>query len=159
MPFLMSLRPTMQLPPSSQSLVTPSPSYSGDLPIRQIPGSYGLPMLGPLSDRLDYFWFQKPESFFRKRMEKYKSSVFRTNVPPSFPFFMNVNPNVVALLDCKSFSYLFDTELVDKKNVLVGDFRPSVAYTGNIRVGVYQDISEPQHSKVNYFPLFLAAAY
>ncbi|TKY48718.1 Linolenate hydroperoxide lyase [Spatholobus suberectus] len=130
-------------PPSLVTAATPT-----ELPIRQIPGSYGWPLLGPMSDRLDYFWFQQPESFFRKRMEKHKSTVFRTNVPPSFPFFVNVNPNVIALLDCKSFSHLFDMDLVDKKDVLVGDFVPSVAFTGNMRVGVYQDTSEPQHSKV-----------
>ncbi|KAI4334139.1 hypothetical protein L6164_018867 [Bauhinia variegata] len=141
----------MQLPPSSPSLATPSKWQPSNLPVRQIPGSYGWPIVGPLSDRLDYFWFQKPESFFRKRMEKYKSTVFRTNIPPTFPFFSNVNPNVVAVLDCKSFSYLFDMDLVEKKNVLVGDFMPSVAYTGNMRVGVYQDTSEPQHSKVKKF--------
>ena len=153
MPFMMSMSLTMSLPPSSSSVVAPPSSSSTELPIRSIPGSYGWPLLGPISDRLDYFWFQKPEAFFRKRIEKYRSTVFRTNVPPSFPFFLNVNPNVVALLDCKSFSHLFDMELVEKKNVLVGDFMPSIAFTGNMRVGVYQDISEPQHSKVRTFHL------
>ncbi|XP_020238397.1 fatty acid hydroperoxide lyase, chloroplastic [Cajanus cajan] len=133
-------------PPSLATAATPT-----ELPIRQIPGSYGLPLVGPVSDRLDYFWFQKPESFFRKRMEKHKSSVFRTNVPPSFPFFLNVNPNVIALLDCKSFSHLFDMDLVDKKDVLVGDFVPSLAFTGNLRVGVYQDTTDPQHAKVKNY--------
>ncbi|XP_014490373.1 linolenate hydroperoxide lyase, chloroplastic [Vigna radiata var. radiata] len=131
---------------SPPSLVTAA--IAADLPIRQIPGSYGFPLLGPLSDRLDYFWFQKPESFFKNRMEKYKSTVFRTNVPPTFPFFVNVNPNVIAVLDVKSFSHLFDIDLVDKKDVLVGDFVPDVSFTGNMRVGVYQDPSDPQHSKV-----------
>ncbi|KAE9600719.1 hypothetical protein Lal_00045920 [Lupinus albus] len=142
----------MSLPPPvtpSLSLTTPPPPPH--LPIREIPGSYGWPLLGPISDRLDYYWFQKQENFFKKRMEKYKSTVFRTNVPPSFPFFTNVNPNVIAVLDCNSFSHLFDMELVEKKDVLVGDFVPSVAFTGNIRVGAYQDTSEPQHSKVKKF--------
>lgn len=137
----------MSLPPPS--LVTTATST--ELPIRQIPGSYGFPLLGSISDRLDYFWFQKPESFFRKRMEKHKSTVFRTNVPPSFPFFVNVNPNVIALLDCKSFSHLFDMDLIDKKDVLVGDFVPSIAFTGNTRVGVYQDVTEPKHAKVKSY--------
>ncbi|XP_027341592.1 fatty acid hydroperoxide lyase, chloroplastic [Abrus precatorius] len=139
-----------QVPPPPP-LVTPLAAAPTELPIRQIPGSYGWPLVGPMSDRLDYFWFQKPESFFRKRMEKYKSTVFRTNVPPSFPFFVNVNPNVITLLDCKSFSHLFDMDLVEKKDVLVGDFVPSVAFTGNMRVSVYQDTSEPQHSKVKSY--------
>ncbi|XP_037491479.1 linolenate hydroperoxide lyase, chloroplastic-like [Jatropha curcas] len=126
---------------STQS--SPSPS----LPLRKIPGSYGWPLLGPISDRLDYSWFQGPETFFKKRIEKYKSTVFRTNVPPTFPFFTDVNPNVVAVLDCKSFSHLFDMEVVEKKNVLVGDFMPSLKFTGNIRTSVYLDPSEPEHGK------------
>lgn len=82
-------------------------------------------------------------------MEKYKSTVFRTNIPPTFPLFTSVNPNVIAVLDCKAFSHLLDMDLVDKKDVLVGDFAPSVEFTGNIRVGVYRDVSDPQHSKVH----------
>lgn len=105
-------------------------------------------MLGPISDRLNYSWFQGPETFFKKKIEKYKSTVFRTNVPPTFPFFPSVDPRVVAVLDVKSFSHLFDMEIVDKKNVLVGDFMPSVSFTGDLRVCAYLDTSEPQHSKV-----------
>lgn len=128
--------------PSSQS---PSPSQ---LPLRTIPGSYGWPLVGPLSDRLDYFWFQGPEKFFRTRAEKYKSTVFRTNIPPTFPFLGNVNPNIVAVLDVKSFSHLFDMDLVDKRDVLIGDFRPSLEFYGGVRVGVYLDTTEPKHAKV-----------
>ena len=141
---MMSMPPSPS--PSASSPPLPS-SPSSTLPVRTIPGSYGLPLLGPISDRLDYFWFQGPEKFFRKRIEKHKSTVFRTNIPPTFPFF-NVNPNIVAVLDCKSFSHLFDMEIVEKKNVLVGDFMPSVKFTGDIRVGAYLDTSEPKHSKV-----------
>jgi hydroperoxide lyase len=147
----LSLFSIMSLPPPipPPSLSTPPKVRPTELPIRQIPGTHGWPILGPLSDRLDYFWFQKPENFFRTRKEKYKSTVFRTNIPPTFPFFTNVNPNIIAVLDCKSFSHLFDMDLVDKKDILVGDFVPSVQFTGNIRVGVYQDVSEPQHAKVH----------
>lgn len=133
--------------PSAQSLSTQSPP-SPSLPLRTIPGSYGWPLLGPISDRLDYFWFQGPETFFRKRIDKYKSTVFRTNIPPSFPFFSGVNPNVVAVLDCKSFAHLFDMEIVEKRDVLVGDFKPSSNFTGNVRTCAYLDPSEPQHAKV-----------
>ncbi|XP_015936127.1 fatty acid hydroperoxide lyase, chloroplastic-like [Arachis duranensis] len=140
-------------PPPPPSLATPSSAPPVDLPLRQIPGSYGWPLVGSISDRLDYFWFQKPESFFRKRIEKHKSTVFRTNVPPSFPFFLNVNPNVIAVVDVKSFSHFFDMDLVEKKDILLGDFAPSLAYTGNMRVGVYQDPSEPQHGMVKNFTM------
>ncbi|XP_043688833.1 fatty acid hydroperoxide lyase, chloroplastic [Telopea speciosissima] len=144
------------LPRMSSSSVTPpivaSPTPSA-LPVRAIPGSYGLPLVGPFLDRLDYFWFQGPETFFRKRLDKYKSTVFRTNIPPTFPFFTSVNPKVVAVLDCKSFSNLFDMEAVEKKDILIGDFMPSLSFTGNIRVGVYLDTSEPKHTQLKNFSL------
>ncbi|KAK9285764.1 hypothetical protein L1049_024964 [Liquidambar formosana] len=143
---MMSISPGM---PSSAP-VTPSPPAT--LPVRTIPGSYGWPLLGPLSDRLNYFWFQGPVTFFKKRIEKHQSTVFRTNVPPSFPFFVNVNPNVVTVLDCKSFAHLFDMDIVEKKNVLVGDFMPSVKFTGDMRVCTYLDTTEAVHSKVCHSP-------
>lgn len=157
MSFMMSMTPGI---PSSSSSSSPSPPSSPplssppvSLPVRTIPGAYGWPLLGPISDRLDYFWFQGPETFFKKRTDKYKSTVFRTNVPPSFPLFLNVNPNVVAVLDCKSFSYLFDMDLVEKKNTLVGDFMPSVNFTGGLRTCAYLDTTEPQHAKIKNFAM------
>ncbi|BBG99975.1 allene oxide synthase [Prunus dulcis] len=105
MSFMMSMTPGIpSSSSSSSSSSSPSPPFittalftasitSGPYD----PGAYGWPLLGPISDRLDYFWFQGPETFFKKRTEKYKSTVFRTNVPPSFPLFLNVNPNVVVL--------------------------------------------------------------
>lgn len=146
----MSISPGMPSP--SPSLTPPSPP-SIPVSVRTIPGGYGWPVLGPISDRLDYFWFQGPETFFRKRIEKHKSTVFRTNLPPTFPFFYGVNPNVVAVLDCKSFAHMFDMEIVEKKNVLVGDFMPSVSYTGDLRVCAYLDTSESLHSKVKNFAM------
>ncbi|KAJ4976361.1 hypothetical protein NE237_001467 [Protea cynaroides] len=132
------------------NVVSPTPSV---LPVKAIPGSYGLPIIGPFLDRLNYFWFQGLDTFFRKRVEKYKSTVFRTNIPPTFPFFTRVNPHVIAVLDCKSFSYLFDLDVVEKKNILIGDYMPSLSFTGNIRVSIYLDPSEPQHSQVKNFTL------
>ncbi|XWS47417.1 hypothetical protein CRYUN_Cryun14cG0150400 [Craigia yunnanensis] len=76
-------------PLATQSLTAPSTSRPPtNLPLRTIPGTHGWPLVGPISDRLDYFWFQGPDTFFRSRMEKHKSTVFRTNIPPSFPFFL-----------------------------------------------------------------------
>nr|AYV88860.1 cytochrome P450 oxidase CYP74B29 [Polygala tenuifolia] len=155
MSAIMMRMPVISMSSTSQSPKFISPSYNSPaaLPVRSLPGSYGWPLLGPISDRLDYFWFQGPETFFRKRMDKYKSTVFRTNVPPCFPFFTGVNPNVIAVLDCKSFANLFDMEVIEKKDVLVGDFMPSLKFTGDMRPGVYQDISEPEHSKVKNFSI------
>lgn len=142
--------PQPPLPSTTLTSQQSSPPPS-QLPIRKMPGSYGLPLVGPLTDRLDYFWFQGPEKFFKSRSEKYKSTVFRTNIPPAFPFLGNVNPNIVAVLDVKSFSYLFDMDLVDKRDVLIGDFRPSLDFYGGTRVGVYLDTTEPKHAKVCTF--------
>lgn len=130
--------------PSIPSSISPPPVT---LPLKNIPGSHGLPLFGSIADRLDYFWFQGPDKFFRSRIEKNRSTVFRTNVPPSFPFILS-DPKVIAVLDCKSFAHLFDMEVVEKKNVLVGDFMPSTSFTGNMRVCAYLDPSESQHSKV-----------
>ncbi|KAK9133290.1 hypothetical protein Scep_012818 [Stephania cephalantha] len=136
-----SLMPRMSSssPPSSSPsftpLESPTPSLSS-LPVRPLPGSYGLPLIGPLWDRLDYFWFSGPDKFLRKRMDKYKSSVFRTNIPPSFPFFIKTNPKMIAVLDVKAFKSLFDMDVVEKRDVLIGDYMPSTSFTGNMRVGV-----------------------
>lgn len=70
-------------------------------------------------------------------------------MPPTFPFFWDVNPNVVAVLDCPSFAHMFDMELVEKKNILVGDFMPGVQFTGGQRVCAYLDTAEPKHAQVN----------
>ncbi|XP_023554457.1 fatty acid hydroperoxide lyase, chloroplastic [Cucurbita pepo subsp. pepo] len=135
--------------PSIPSSISPPPVA---LPLKNIPGSHGLPLFGSIADRLDYFWFQGPDKFFRSRIEKNRSTVFRTNVPPSFPFILS-DPKVIAVLDCKSFAHLFDMEVVEKKNVLVGDFMPSTSFTGNMRVCAYLDPSESQHSKIKNFTI------
>ncbi|GFP79578.1 linolenate hydroperoxide lyase chloroplastic [Phtheirospermum japonicum] len=137
---------------SSMASATPLSSSSAGQRA-EIPGGYGWPVIGPLSDRLQYFWFQGPRKFFEKRVEKYESTVFRTNVPPAFPFFAGVNPNVVAVLDVRSFAHLFDMELVEKANVLVGDFMPSLSFTGGLRVCAYLDTSETKHTQIKNFAL------
>jgi hypothetical protein len=90
----------------------------------------------------------RPGDILQEANRQVQEHGFPHQRPPTFPFFSNVNPNVVAVLDTKSFSHLFDMELVEKKNVLVGDFMPSVKFTGDIRVCAYLDTAEPQHAKV-----------
>lgn len=118
---------------------------------RQIPGGYGWPVIGPLSDRLKYYWFEGPNKFFESRVKKYESTVYRVNVPPSFPFFIGVNPRVVAVLDVAAFAHLFDMDLVEKRNVLVGEFMPSTSFTGGMRVCAYLDTSNSNHAQVKGF--------
>ncbi|XP_010694121.2 allene oxide synthase 1, chloroplastic [Beta vulgaris subsp. vulgaris] len=114
-----------------------------NLPIKKIPGDYGLPIIGPINDRQDYFYNQGKEDFFKSRVQKYKSTVFRVNMPPG-PF-ISSNPNVVVLLDGKSFPTLFDVSKVEKKDLFTGTFSPSLELTGGYRVLSYLDPSEPTH--------------
>ncbi|CDY09763.1 BnaC07g32980D [Brassica napus] len=44
-------------------------------------------------------------------------------------------------------------DLVDKRDVLIGDFRPSLDFYGGIRVGVFLDTTEPKHAKVKSFAM------
>ncbi|ESQ44820.1 hypothetical protein EUTSA_v10003180mg [Eutrema salsugineum] len=136
---------TSETPPDLAVATQPG-SGSKDLPIRNIPGSYGLPIIGPIKDRHDYFYNQKPEEFFKSRIRKYNSTVFRVNMPPGG--FIAENPQVVALLDGKSFPILFDVDKVEKKDLFTGTYMPSTELTGGYRILSYLDPSEPNHSKL-----------
>ncbi|TVU33695.1 hypothetical protein EJB05_25528, partial [Eragrostis curvula] len=124
-------------------------------PLRPIPGSYGPPVIGPLRDRLDYFWFQGPEEFFRRRAATHRSTVFRANIPPTFPLFVGTDPRVVAVVDAAAFTALFDPALVDKRDILIGPYNPGVGFTGGTRVGVYLDTEEPEHERTKAFSMDL----
>ncbi|GJN18778.1 hypothetical protein PR202_gb05977 [Eleusine coracana subsp. coracana] len=126
-------------------------------PARPIPGGYGPPLLGPLRDRLDYFWFQGPEEFFRRRAAAHRSTVFRANIPPAFPFLGGgrIDPRVVAVVDAAAFTALFDPALVDKRDVLIGPYNPGVGFTGGTRVGVYLDTEEAEHERTKAFSIDL----
>ncbi|KAL0334786.1 UNVERIFIED_CONTAM: Allene oxide synthase 3 [Sesamum radiatum] len=129
-----------------------------DLPIRQIPGDYGLPFFGPIGDRLKYYYSQGEVEFFKTRMHKYESTVFRCNMPPG-PF-MARDPRVICLLDAVSFQTLFDNSKVEKRDVLDGTFMPSTAFTGGYRACAYLDPSEPNHAVLKgYFLSFLAGKH
>jgi len=134
-------------PTASASAATPPP--------RPIPGSYGPPVIGALRDRLDYFWFQSQDEFFRRRAAANRSTVFRTNIPPTFPFFVGVDPRVVAVVDAAAFTALFDSTLVDKRDILIGPYNPGAGFTGGTRVGVYLDTEEPEHGRVKEFAMAL----
>ncbi|GJN30767.1 hypothetical protein PR202_gb19103 [Eleusine coracana subsp. coracana] len=97
---------------------------------RPVPGSYGLPVIGAVRDRLDFYYFQGQDKYFDSRVERYGSTVVRINVPPG-PF-MARDPRVVALLDAKSFPVLFDVTKVkqllfsllqSRKDAVVPTFR------------------------------------
>ncbi|KAL0334787.1 UNVERIFIED_CONTAM: Allene oxide synthase 3 [Sesamum radiatum] len=123
------------------------------LPLREIPGGYGLPFFGPIKDRIDYYYNQGPDEFFRARIKKYNSTVYRVNGPPG-PFNAK-DPRVILVLDAVSFPVLFDTSKVEKRNVFTGTFMPSTHFTGGYRVCSYLDPLEPKHAILKGFFLSL----
>lgn len=120
---------------------------------REVPGSYGFPVLGNFRDRLDFYYLQGHQKYFESRIDKYGSTVVRINVPRG-PF-MTLDPRVVALLDAKSFPVLFDADKVEKKNTLGGTYVASTALTGGHRVCAYLDPSEPSHARAKQLLLSL----
>jgi hydroperoxide dehydratase len=128
---------------------------ASDLPLRPIPGDYGLPIIGAIKDRLDYFWFQGQDKFFQSRIDKYGSTVFRVNVPPGPPIAKDAR--VICLLDQKSFPTLFDVSKVEKKDVFLGTYMPSTSFTSNYRVLPYLDPSEDRHTKLKQWCFDLIA--
>ncbi|XVF36186.1 hypothetical protein REPUB_Repub19eG0036400 [Reevesia pubescens] len=136
--------------PTETKLSTKLPTK---LPLKKIPGDYGLPFFGPIKDRLDYFYNLGRDEFFKSKIEKYQSTVLRTNMPPG-PF-ISSNPKVIALLDAKSFPVLFDVSKVEKKDLFTGTYMPSTALTGGYRILSYLDPSEPKHAKLKQLLFFL----
>ncbi|EFJ14429.1 hypothetical protein SELMODRAFT_120083 [Selaginella moellendorffii] len=112
--------------------------------VKAVPGGYGLPFFGAMRDRLELYWFQGDVEFFKRRIEKYKSTVFRTNFAPGPPGYQN--PRGVALLDHKSFQVMLDNSKVDKSDTFFGTAMPSVAFTGGYRALPYLDTTEEKHT-------------
>lgn len=137
----------------SEKPSVPAQQEKPKLPLRKIPGSYGLPFIGPISDRGDYFYNQGRDEFFKSRSQKYKSTVFRANVPPG-PL-ISKNSGVIVLLDGKSFPVLFDVSKVEKRDLFTGTFMPSVDLTGGYRILSYLDPSEPNHAKLKSLLFYL----
>lgn len=148
-----SAQPFITATLSEVDTVAADPSKSSKLPIKEIPGDYGLPFFGPWKDRQDFFYNQGREEFFKSRVEKYQSTVFRSNMPPG-PFISSAS-NVIILLDGKSFPILFDTSVVEKKDLFTGTYMPSTELTGGYRILSYLDPSEPNHTKLKNLLFFL----
>ncbi|KAM7514167.1 hypothetical protein LguiA_003750 [Lonicera macranthoides] len=151
-PITASISQNANIPPPSTTAPLPRPA-STTLPIKPLPGDYGLPFFGPIQDRNDYFYNQGRDDFFKSRVEKYKSTVFRTNMPPG-PFIAS-DPRVIALLDAKCFPVLFDMSKVEKKDLFTGTYKPSSNLTGGYRILAYLDPAEPSHAKLKQLLFFL----
>nr|ADZ24000.1 allene oxide synthase [Artemisia annua] len=139
---------------TTTTTTTGSNTDNKNLPIRPIPGSYGIPFYQPLKDRFEYFYGPGGrDEFFKTRVQKHQSTVFRTNMPPG-PF-ISKNPNVVVLLDAKSFPTLFDVTKVEKKDLFTGTYMPSTELTGGHRVLSYLDPSEPKYAPLKNMVFFM----
>nr|ASV46319.1 allene oxide synthase [Lilium regale] len=145
-----------KIQPLSAGNAPTADEHKSTLPIKPIPGCYGIPFISPIKDRLDFYYFQGNEPFFTTRIKKYDSTVFRTNMPPG-PF-MASNPRVIAVLDAASFPVLFDVSKVEKKNVFTGTYMPSTSLTGGYRVCSYLDPSEANHTRVKQLLFDLLAS-
>ncbi|GJN19352.1 hypothetical protein PR202_gb06619 [Eleusine coracana subsp. coracana] len=127
------------------------------LPIRAIPGGYGVPFLSPLRDRLDYYYLQGPEAFFRTRIARHGgATVLRVNMPPG-PFLAR-DPRVVALLDARSFRVLLDDAKVDKSGTLDGTFIPSASLFGGHFPLAFLDAADPRHAELKRVMMGLAVS-
>ncbi|GFZ10275.1 allene oxide synthase [Actinidia rufa] len=142
--------PSLQLQtPTQRSSNLPSRPFSRRLSLRPVSASVS----GSPSDRLDYFYNQGRDEFFKSRIQKHRSTVYRVNMPPG-PFISH-NPNVIVLLDGKSFPVLFDVTMVEKRDLFTGTYMSSVELTGGYRVLSYLDPSEPNHGKLKKLMFFL----
>ncbi|KAL5207212.1 hypothetical protein ABZP36_031647 [Zizania latifolia] len=132
-------------------------SSPSGLPVREIQGGYGVPFISPLRDRLDYYYFQGAEEYFRSRVARHGgATVLRVNMPPG-PF-LSDDSRVVALLDARSFRVLLDDSKVDKADTLDGTFMPSLALFGGHRPLAFLDAAEPRHAEIKRVVIGLAAA-
>ncbi|XP_078174937.1 allene oxide synthase 3-like [Carex rostrata] len=138
---------------SNSTIEEHSPS---GLPIKLIPGSYGIPFLSPIYDRLHYFYFQSHLEYFKSHVTKNNSTVVRMNMPPGM--FISSNPRVVAVLDAKSFRVLFDPSKVDKKNTVTGTYIPPLSLYSGIRPMAYLDTTEQLHTSLKSFSFHLLAS-
>ncbi|KAK8696242.1 hypothetical protein V6N13_001378 [Hibiscus sabdariffa] len=154
-----SSSPPADVVPHIIDLLSENPSVAAPgetkLPLKHIPGDYGLPFIGAIKDRLGFFYNPGQDEFFKSKIQKYESTVIRTNMPPGPFIASNPKAKVIALLDGKSFPVLFDVSKVEKRDVLTGTYTPSTDLTGGYRVLSYLDPSEPKHAKLKQLVFFL----
>ncbi|KAG0594536.1 hypothetical protein M758_UG086500 [Ceratodon purpureus] len=131
---------TSGAPAKSEEMVRDS-----ELPLREIPGGYGIPYVSQLVNRWRYLFFEKEPAFWTNRMKRYNSTVLRTNMPPGWPW---TDSRVVMFLDQKSYPTVFDNEKVDKYKAFAGTYMPSTGYTGGLELCAYLDPSDKKHEQL-----------
>lgn len=126
-------------------------------PVKEVPGSYGVPFFSPLKDRLQYYYLQGAEEYFRSRIASNGgATVLRVNMPPG-PFITR-DSGVVALLDARSFAVLLDDAKVDKTDTLDGTYVPSLKLFGGYRPLAFLDAADPRHAAIKGVVMRLAVA-
>ena len=113
---------------------TAEQSESGEGPVREVPGSYGLPLIGLIRDVLEFRrgW----EKFYARRRERYRSSVFRTHM----------GIKAISVTDHQGIQPLFDVSLVEKKFGF-GPVVPPRRLVGNITPTVWSNDEEHERHK------------
>lgn len=114
---------------------------SGEL--REIPGSYGLPVIGLISQTRESLrgW----ENFYRSRQERYRSTVFRTHM----------GLKAISVTDHQAIQKLFDVELVSK-NFGFGPLVPGRRLVGDITPTVFSN--DEEHDRQKRFLLAMQAS-
>nr|QCP71058.1 allene oxide synthase [Pohlia nutans] len=121
---------------------------SSALPLKEIPGGYGIPFLSQLVNRWRFFYIEGEPKYWEKRMQQYNSTVFRTNMPPGWPW---TDSRCVMFLDQKSYPTVFDYDKVDKHRSFAGTFMPSTSYTGGMEMCAYLDPTDKKHEQLKAY--------
>lgn len=121
---------------------------ANQLPLREIPGGYGIPFLSQWVNRWRFMFIEGEPQYWETRMAKHKSTVIRTNMPPGWPW---TDSRCVMFLDQKSYPTVFDNSKVDKYRTFAGTFMPSTSYTGGLEMCAYLDTTDKKHEQLKAY--------
>lgn len=91
---------------------------------------------------------EAPPKYWENRMSQYNSTVFRTNMPPGWPW---TDSRCIMFLDQKSYPTVFDYDKVDKYKAFAGTIMPSTAYNGGLEMCAYLDASDKKHEQLKNY--------
>ncbi|KAJ6368611.1 hypothetical protein OIU78_001063 [Salix suchowensis] len=140
--------------------MSPSSSSSeSKLPLKPIPGDYGSPFFGAIKDRLDYFYNQGKDEFFKTRIQKTQLHSHQ-NQHASWPFHRQKPPK--SSLSSMQFHFRSSLTLLKLKSTtfLMGLSCLRCPSLGGHRVCAYLDPSETKHTALkSYFMSVLASKH